>query len=91
MTITIALEDVKMIDSDTDRHPPDGYMKGSSHHYSGIEGEKINVENRINAHYTSAQNLVSEIYDYANEVHEDEIEDYKKSTTYKYSEDENLN
>lgn len=82
-TIGVKLNEVNEIESHVERNPPDGYALGASdHHYEKIEGEYINFERRVNFHYEAAEELVATIADHTEDVHEDEIEDYRESVRY---------
>lgn len=80
-TLSVELEDINVIESDIDTYGPDGYKEGADHHYEKVEGDKINIERRINLHYDAAEELIDAIGEYAEAEHGDELEDYRESTT----------
>ena len=82
-TIGVRLDEVNVIESDVGKYPPDGYLKGADHHhYEKVEGEYINFERRVNLHYETAGELVGAIAKHAEDVHRDEIEDYRGAVRY---------
>ncbi len=82
-TIGVRLDEVNVIESDVERYPPDGYAFGAAdHHYEKVEGEYINFERRVNLHYEAAGKLVATIAEHAENVHRDEIEDYRGAIRY---------
>lgn len=81
-TITVKLDDVNSIDSDVTRDNPDGYGLGADYHYEKVEGEHINIERRVDRHYEAAGELVGVIAEHAENVRGDEIEDYKRVSSY---------
>lgn len=82
-TIGVRLDEVNEIESDVERHPPDGYALGADdHHYEKIDGDYINFERRVNLHYEAAGKLVGMIAEHAEDVRGDEIKDYEERIGY---------
>lgn len=50
--------------------------------YEKVEGDRINVERRVNLHYAAAEDLVQEIIHYVESTHEEELKDFRRVTTY---------
>jgi hypothetical protein len=82
ITLAASLDDVDTIESDLDRFPPDGYMRGASHHYGNIKGDSINIERRVKLHFEAASDLVDTIYNHASDVHGEDLKEYDKVTKY---------
>ncbi len=77
MTITVSLEDVGKDEVEFDYKDPEIS-------YEKVEGDTINIERRINIHYEAAEKLVQEIFQYAESIYEDELDDYYESTSYDF-------
>lgn len=77
-TITVSLEDVgeENLDDFNYRDPDISYEK--------VEGDTINIERRVDLQFAAAEELVQEIYNYAESTHKDELEDYRESTSYSF-------
>lgn len=75
-TITTSLEDVGKEEVEEFNY------KDPSISYKKVEGDRINIERRINLHCIAARKLVREIHQYAESTHEDELKDYRESTRY---------
>lgn len=82
VTLAVPLDDVDTVESDIDRYPPDGYMRGASHHYENVKGDSINIERRVKLHFEAASNLVDTISTHASNVRGEELSDYEKVTKY---------
>lgn len=82
-TITIPIEEVRVIESATNRYPPDGYRNTSP--YEKIDGEDIDVVEEVKQFSDSAENLVEAISTHVESKHGSDLEDYREKTDRKYS------
>jgi len=70
-TITVSMDDVT-----------DFNYRDSDISYEKVEGDLINIERRVNLHYTAAEDLVQEMTQYVESTHEEELEDFREVTAY---------
>lgn len=82
-TITIPLEEVRIIESATDRYPPDGYR--NNHPYESVESDDIDVVAEVKRFSDSAENLVEAISSHMENKHGSELDDYREKTNRDYS------
>lgn len=80
ISVVVDVADVAEIDSDKDRYPPDGYLRGFEHHYGGVKGEFIDLDRCVQSHYDAAVTLVSEILSHTKDVRGDDLVDYARRT-----------
>lgn len=82
-TITVPLEEVRIIESEADRYPSDGYR--NDHPYERVEGENIDVVEEVKRFSDSAENLVEAISAHMEHKHGSELDDYREKTNRDYS------
>lgn len=75
-TITVSMEDVG------EDEVEDIEYRDPSISFEKVEGDTINIERRADLHHEAAEELVQEIFQYAESTYGDELEDYRESTSY---------